>query len=421
MLIGLVDAMMVGRVGVVPLAAASLVNQLTHLPLVFGLGLLTSIAVVTSQAFGASKKEEMGEVLRHGLVVSFGAGLATALLVTAMLPMLGWLGQPAEVVAASGTYLLLFGWSMMFALLSHGGKQFSEALNHPWVPNCILLGGVLLNILLNWVLIYGNWGAPAMGLEGAGWATLLARAMTAFVMVIYLMKAPALRRFQPLRWKGHLDRALLMRLLRLGLPVGMQHLLEVSAFVFAAIMMGWISAEAIASHQIALNCAATSFMFSLGVGMAVCIRVGHAGGAGHYRRVRRIGYLGLGMASVIMALFALAFITMGKPVAAWFVKSPDVIDLAAKLLLIAAWFQIADGLQVVAVSALRGLSDVRVPALIAVLAYWVVAVPLGAALAFARGLGAVGIWIGLATGLVAAAVILTWRFHGKSSREVRLE
>jgi len=203
-------------------------------------------------------------------------------------------------------------------------------------------------------------------------------------------------------------------LLGLGWPVATQHLLEVSAFVFAALMMGWLSAEAIAAHQIAITCAATSFMFPLGIGMAVCIRVGHAWGAGQFTRMRRIGFVGLGLAGAIMASFGLMFVAAGEPLARLFVASPPVVSLAAQLLLVAAVFQIADGLQVVAISALRGLTDVRVPALIAALSYWIIAVPLAYALAFPGQRGALGIWIGLATGLGAAAVGLSWRFHRKS-------
>jgi multidrug resistance protein, MATE family len=300
-------------------------------------------------------------------------------------------------------------------LIAQTLKQFSEALNHPWIPTLILLGGVALNVLLNWILIYGNWGAPALGLEGAGWATLMARSAMAAGVAIYVLRSPALRMFRPVRWWVSFQGERFRRLLDLGWPVATQHLLEVSAFAFAAVMMGWISAEAMAAHQIAITCAATTFMFPLGLGMAVCIRVGQAWGAEQYARMRRIGFLGLGLSVGIMGVFGLFFVLGGEFLAGLFIESSDVVRLAAQLLLIAAIFQIADGLQVVAISALRGLSDVRVPALVAVLAYWVLAVPFGAALAFGWKQGAVGIWIGLATGLGVAAFSLVWRFQRKTA------
>jgi len=413
---GLTDTIMVGRVGVVPLAAAAFVIAIAHLPLVFGLGLLSSIAVLTSQAFGARRPREAGEVLRHGLVVSAAMGLLAALSMIALAPFLNRLGQPPEVVAAAGTFLLLFGLSLLPALVGHGCKQFSEALKHPWPPTLILLGGVLINLLLNWLLIYGHWGLPAMGLEGAGWATLIARTLMALVMLGFVLGAPALRAFQPVRWRSPLSRERFRQLLNLGWPVAIQHFFEVSAFVFAAIMMGWISADAIAAHQIALSCAAFTFMCALGIGTAVCIRVGHAYGAAQYTRMRRIGFGGVSLAAGIMGSFGIVLLLAREPIAGWFIGSPAVVSLTAQLLIVAAVFQMADGIQIVSISALRGLGDVRVPALIAVLAYWVFAVPVGAALAFPGHYGAVGIWIGLAGGLGAAALGLAWRFHTQTGK-----
>ena len=411
MLMGLADTIMVGHVGVVPLAAAAFVSAVAHLPLVFGIGLLSSISVLTAQAFGARRPDEAGETLRHGLIMSAAMGLLAALSVLALQPFLNLLGQPPDVVEASRAFLRLFGWSLLPALVGHGCKQFSEALNHPWVPMFVLLGGVLLNVLLNWVLIFGNWGAPALGLEGAGWATLAARTIMAVVMIGFVLHASALRAFQPGRWLAALRREKFRRLVELGWPVASQHFFEISAFAFAAIMMGWIGADSIAAHQIAITCAALTFMFGLGIGTAVCIRVGHAYGAGQFGRMRRIGFGGIGLGAGIMSLFGIVMMVAGEPIAAVFVASPTVVALTAKLLIVAAVFQIADGIQVVSISALRGLGDVRVPALIAVLAYWVLAVPLGAALAFPGKHGAVGMWIGLASGLGAAACGLSWRFH----------
>ena len=410
-MMGVVDAIMVGRVGVVPLAAASFVTAVGHLPLVFGLGLLSCIAVLTSQAYGARKPAEAGEVLRHGLVMSAAMGLLAVLSMFALYPFLGRLGQPPEVVAAAGNFLLIFGASLLPALIAHGGKQFSDSLNHPWWPTFVMFGGVLLNVFLNWILIYGNWGAPALGLEGAGWATLIARTVMALVMIIYVLRAPAMRAFHPPRWRTRFSGERFGRMFHVGWPVGVQHFFEVSAFAAGAVMMGWISADAIAAHQIAISCAAMTFMSALGIGAAACIRVGHAYGAGQFLRTRRIGFSAVTLAATLMAAFGVMFALAGKPIAGLFIESPAVIALAAQLLIVAAVFQIADGVQVTALSALRGLSDVRAPAVIAVVAYWFVALPVGYGLAFRAQLGAVGMWIGLAAGLSAAAAGLAWRFH----------
>jgi MATE family multidrug resistance protein len=274
-------------------------------------------------------------------------------------------------------------------------------------------------VLLNWILIYGNWGAPALGLEGAGWATLLARIIVALAMLFYLGRHSAFKEYLPGRWLGPLEILRLKQLTRLGGPVGAQHLLEVSAFAFAALMMGWISAEALAAHQIAITCAATTFMFMVGLGMAVCIRVGHAYGAGKFQRTRRIGLMGLGMAGAGMALFGIMFMALRYPLAKAFISDPEVVRLAAQFFIVAALFQVADGLQVTAMSALRGLSDVKIPAMVAMLAYWMFSIPLGYALTFHFDFGPIGIWVALALGLGMAAVFLSWRFHHRTEGEFK--
>jgi MATE family multidrug resistance protein len=414
MLMGLADTIMVGRVGVVPLAAASLVSAIAHLPFVFGMGLLSCIAVLTAQAYGAKQPVEAGEVLRHGLVLSGIIGTLAMFSMFALHPFLHHLGQSPEVAAASGNYLLLFSASLLPALVAHGAKQFSDALNQPWGATLVMFGGVLLNILLNWILIHGHWGAPALGLEGAGWATLIARVVMMLGLMGYVLRAPALRAFQPPQWRAVFSGARFWKLFRVGWPVGGQHFFEVSVFALAAIMMGWISADAIAAHQIAISCAAMTFMSALGIGAAACIRVGHAFGARQFTRMRRIGFSAIGMAALIMGAFGLMFALAGKPIAGLFIESPAVVALTAQLLIVAAVFQVADGIQVTSLSALRGLADVRVPAVIAVVAYWLVALPVGYGLAFRAHLGAVGLWIGLAAGLSAAAGGLAWRFHLKT-------
>jgi MATE family multidrug resistance protein len=279
----------------------------------------------------------------------------------------------------------------------------------------------LLNVLLNWVLIYGNLGAPALGLEGSGWATLTARTVLALALLAYVTRASALRAFQPAHWKRAFETNRLTGLIKLGMPVGAQHFFEVSAFASAAIMMGWISADAIAAHQIAISCAALTFMSALGIGAAASIRVGHAYGARQFARMRRIGFSAVVLAGTIMGAFGIMFAMAGRPIAGLFIESSTVVALTAQLLIVAAVFQVADGVQVTSISALRGLSDVRVPAMIAVIAYWFVALPIGSILAFRTSLGAVGMWVGLASGLAAAAIGLAWRFHRRTiSEKVRL-
>jgi MATE family multidrug resistance protein len=200
--------------------------------------------------------------------------------------------------------------------------------------------------------------------------------------------------------------------------VGMLHFLEVGAFAFAGLMAGWIGARAMAANQIAITCAATTFTFALGFAMAVGIRVGHAWGQDDWPKLRRVGFNGMGCTAVVMGCFAVVFLLLRHSITGLFTPDADVVQLAASLLMVAALFQLFDGQQVVAIFALRGMEDVRMPATIAVLAYWCLAIPLGYLLAFRLGLGAVGIWLGLALGLAILGLTLGWRFHKVTLRRL---
>lgn len=416
-LIGLVDTLMVGRLGVTPLAAASLVNVLLHPGLVFSVGLLSAVAVLSSQGFGAKRPRECGEALRNGLIAALAIGVLHAIGWHLFMPFMHVFGQEPAVVEACRTYLLIFAWSIVPALMTHACKQFCEALEKAWVPNAILLGSVALTAGLNWLLIYGHGGAPRLGLEGAGWATLFARLAGLAAMLVYVFSERSLREYLPAGWLRTIEMTQVRALVRIGGPVAMQHLFEVGAFAFAAIMMGWISAEALAAHQIAISCAATTFMLALGIGMSVCIRVGHAWGASDQARVRRIGFVGLSMGATVMSLCALVLMGARYPIVRSFVTDPVVIGITVQLFVVAALFQLVDGIQITAISALRGVADVRVPAVVAMMAYWVVAIPVAYLLGFHTRMGPTGVWTGLAFGLGVAAVFLTWRFHHITRRQ----
>lgn len=411
MLMGLTDTLFLGHVGMIPLAASSFVHIVTHPPFVFGLGVLSSVAVLTSQAFGAGETNRFRIILRHGLLIATCWGLLIGLGGHAIQPFLDSMGQDPEVIEASRTFLILFGWSILPALVSHAAKQFSEALGQAWIPNVIMLLAVVLNAIFNWIFVLGNLGSPPLGAEGSGFSTLLARTLMAAALLYYVFRSARFTKHPSAgRW---FDRIALTQLLRLGGPIGFTQLMEVAAFAFAGLMMGWLSAAAIAAHQVAITCAATAFMFPLGLGIAICIRVGHAYGAREFDRVRQIGLVGLGLAGLIMILFGILFITGAPLLARAFLASTETqaLTITIQLFVVAALFQIVDGLQVVGINALRGISDVRIPALIAILAYWIVAIPMSYLLAFHANTGPAGVWIGLAFGLGVAAAFLSWRFH----------
>jgi MATE family multidrug resistance protein len=414
MLMNLMDSAMVGRLGVVPLAAAAFGNSVVAVPTLIGIGLMTAMSVQVSRAHGAGEREETGEMLRHGTVMSIAVGVLLALGCWSLSGSLRYFGQPAAVTAEARTYFLALAVSIVPMLAVLALKQFSESLHHPWPPMLILFGSVPLNGFLNWLMIYGNWRVPPMGLAGAGWATLIARTIAAAVLWMYVTRARRFVGHAPERWLSRLTRARFAAFLKIGTPGAAMLLLESSAFSLAAVMMGWLGAVPLAAHQIALSCAAATFMLPLGLSMATTIRVGRAAGAKEPVRVRTIGISSLLLAAVIMSGCATLLALGGRVIAGGFVRDPEVIEIAVKLLFAAAAFQVFDGLQVVAAGALRGIADVNFPTTFCAIAYWGVALPAAYLLAFRLGYGPVGLWFGLLLGLFTAAALLSARFLSRT-------
>ncbi len=424
MLMGWVDTVMIGHLGVDELAACSLANTLTAVVMVFGFGVLSSVSVKASHAFGAGDKVGTARAFLCGDVLAVLLGMIMVALVYLLCALLPLLRQPEAVTELAGSYLVLLGWSMAPMLLLTSSRNFSEALGRPWPPFWILMGSVALNALLNWVLIYGNLGAPALGLDGAGLATLLARLAAAIALIAYVRSREVYRPFRnqfkllATRWQH------LRELLAIGLPVGFQLLCEIGAFGFATVMIGWLGVSSLAAHQIAITCAATTFMVPLGLAMAVTVRVGHALGEKAPERLRPISFGAVLTALAFMASTGLGFFFFRESIAQLFIDDAEVVALTADLLLIAALFQLFDGAQVVQIGALRGMEDVRIPMLVLVASYWLIALPAGAVLAFPLGMGVTGVWWGLAVGLALVAGVLAVRLTiktgpGKILRQAR--
>ncbi len=420
MLMGWADTIMVGRVGVTELAACAFANTVLSIPFVFGFGLLSGISVRTSHAHGGNREAACGEALRFGLLIAVVVGGVIALAIQLGLPWIHLLGQSPEVNKTCQTFLILGAWSIIPAFITTVSKSFSEALGRPWVPFWIIIGCVGLNVVLNWILIYGNLGAPALGLNGAGIATLIARCVAAAITIAYILGAGFFRKYRPLSWFSRDYSRETRALLGLGLPAGTMHLAEVGGFAIGSLMMGWLSISAMAAHQIAITCAATTFMIPLGVSQAVAVRVGRARGAGDYARCRPIIVGALGIILLIMVACTIVFIVGGPMIASWFVENAVVVALAAQLMLIAGLFQICDGWQIVCSGALRGFEDTRVPMFIGIFSYWVVAIPFSYIAAFHSGIGPQGVWLGFVAGLIVAAIALGWRLHRQMEKIIKL-
>jgi MATE family multidrug resistance protein len=418
MMLGFVDTLMIGRIGVVPLAASAFANVLIHFVFIIGVGLLSSVAVLVSHAHGAGKRSEAGEVLRRGLVIAFASGCLMYLLLWAGLPLLPYMGQPAAVVEACQGYLLVVGMSMPYMMGIICLRNFSEAQDAPWPAFWAGMTGVILNIFLNWILIYGNLGFPALGLEGAAIATLLSRIASFGLLVLWLRSDHRFVGCWPTRWLAPVHLKSLLVMVKLGFPVAIQLATEIGAFGATALLMGLLGIVELAAHQIAITCAATTFMIPLGISLAVAIRVGQALGAGQPERARVIVFGAFGFAFFAALLFALGFVFFSQPLAALFTPDPLTITIAAGLIVIAGFFQVFDGAQVIFVGALRGCKDVNKPTWIVFTSFWIVGIPLGAVLAFPLSIGASGLWYGLSAALAAASLGLILRFLYVSRRYI---
>ena len=423
MLMGLADTLMVGHVGTVPLAGAAFGTSLVSVAFVFGIGLLSSVGVLTSQAHGARMAQTIRTILPSSIWLSLATGATLAILLVLLQPCFFLFHQPPAVLDQALPFMVILGWSLVPALAFMNAKTFCESLSKPFVPMLMMYLGVGLNVFLNWVLIFGNLGAPSLGLVGAGWATLVSRIAIMCGTLFYCLWVTGsnLSDLSPAR----AQLATIRSLIKIGLPVGFQLLSEISAFAFAAILMGLISTAALAAHQIAITCAATTFMFPLGISQAVTVRIGQAVGARSHSIVRIIAFGGIALSGFMMLAFATLYSGLSKSIAAMFNGDPEVVALASDLLIIAGLFQLADGVQVTAMGSLRGLADVRVPMLLSFAFYWIVAIPIGYFGAFICRAGAVGIWNGLAIGLFTAAITLTarvwWLTRPGKRHEVVLE
>ncbi len=411
MLMGVVDTLMVGHLGVLELAALTFANSLFYVPFVFGIGVLTAVSVLSSNARGAMDSREARASCREGLYLGVGLGLLLFLICGLISLRLDWFGQPEEVTAATGTFYRIIMFSTVPALGSIALKNHADALNRAWTPFWIFLGGVLLNVLLNWMLIFGKLGCPELGFEGAAWATLIARVAILLAVLAWLMGSKDLKEWVPHRWFVRMKFNSMRKLLRLGVPASLQMLSEVSAFSAAGIIMGLIGTEAMAAHQITISMTGTAFMIPLGFSMALTVRVGEAYGAQDPPRLRDIAYSGWLVLIGSAAITASCFLFLGDTMAAWFTDEAPLVELTASLVAICAAFQFFDAQQVGSASMLRGMHDTRVPAIVAFISYWIIGIPAGCLLAFGCDMGARGIWWGLAIGLAMAAITLGWRMR----------
>ena len=416
----LVDNIMVGQLGTAELAAVSLGNSFFFVAMSLGIGFSTAITPLVAETDGAKDIQAGRNVFIHGLLLCTFIGVFLSLAVLICKPLLYQMGQPEEVVVLAFPYLKWVAISLIPLITFQGFKQFSEGLSHTRPAMYATLMGNLINVILNYVLIFGFWIFPKMGVEGAAMGTLISRCSMLLFIALYVRYNKRFTEFAQGIVLKKSDWNLFKKIIRLGLPSALQMFFEVIFFTAAIWLSGFLGKNPQAANQIALNLSSMTFMFAMGLGVTAMIRVGNQKGKGDFIALKRIAYSIFLLIFLFDVLFCLFFLLMNTYLPWIYLDGTnplqisdvnEVVRIASSLLIISAFFQISDGLQAVVLGALRGLQDVNIPAWITFFSYGIFGLPISYYLGLHTTMGATGIWIGLLSGLTASAILLYLRFN----------
>ena len=419
----LTDMAVVGRLGNVELAAVGLMEGLVAELIFFAATVISIVGVLAAQAFGAHHRNGVSDAVVQGLWVATLLAVPATVLCWNMAPLLAKTGQAPEVMALAEDYLHAISGFVLPTLWFVTLRNFVSALARPRSVMVITVVAVGLNLALDYVLVFGKLGMPALGVAGAGWATtIVAWAMFA-ALAWHVWRASGFKPYGIFAQLFRLNLSTCREIVRLGLPVGGIAIIEGGMFIVISILAGVLGTYVLAANQVVIACTSATFVISLAVGEACAIRVAFNLGGGSPHAARQAGYIGLGLGVVAMAIAAVIIISVPRAIVAVFLDldnpaNHEVLALAATMLSIAAAFQVFDGVQVIAARALRGLKDTTVPMWIAAFGYWPFGVAGGYALAFPLGLGGAGLWWGLALGTGISGILLAWRFHARATAEI---
>ena len=420
-LMGVISNVMVGPLGAAALGAVGIANSIFFVVAILGIGTLSVVAPMVANANGAGDWYRCQRLFRSGILIGLGMGTGLALVMVVLVKWFEVFRQTAEITALAKEYLLIIGVSIVPLLVFVAAKQFGDGLSHTRMAMYITLAGLALSTLSNWLLIHGHWGFPALGVRGSALSVLVARLGMAALILAYVSRAGVFKSYWRALPQPGQPRYLFNQIIRLGLPSGFQYFFEIAAFSVAIVVVGWLGKYPLAAHEIAISLASITYMMASGLAAAGSIRVGEATGRGDQAGVVRAGTVAFVLTGLFMAGCCGLFLTANEPLVRLYIQDPRVTEIAVSLVVIAGFFQLSDGIQVVGLGVLRGIADVNVPTVITLFAYWIIGLPLGYLLAFRFGLNAPGIWIGLSVGLTVSAVLLTVRFYRLSapSRSLR--
>lgn len=411
-LMGVTDNIIVGRyIGKIGLGSSGIANSMSFLIASIGMGGLSVIAPLISKAKAERNVPEINRLFRAGIKVSLWFSVILGIVGFVCIYYFEIFQQSPEINAQAPAFMAIIILSNAFMFVFAAAKQLSDGLSRTYVAMMITVLGLVFNLVFNIILINGYWGFPKMGLIGAAVSTLITRILMMLALLAYLFNTKTFKKYLHVKYKSLRTNDLVRMIFKIGVPSGLQFFFEIAAFSLAVIMMGWLGENQLAAHQIAINVASTTYMMASGLGIAGGIRVGEGRGLKDVRKIRFSGNVALLLVMIFMTAMMLIILVFNRFLVELYISDKEVIEIAMKLMLVAAVFQLSDGVQVVSLGILRGITDVNIPTWITMFAYWGLSLPLGYLLAFTLEMDAIGIWFGLLAGLTASAVLLTIRFY----------
>ena len=407
------DTMMVGRCGTAELGAASFVNNMFNLVIVFSTGFSYGLTPFVGNHYGRGENASVGRILKNALAVNAVVAAGLMALMFILYLNIHRLGQPAELLPLMRPYYIVLLISLLFVLLFNAFKQFADGITDTVTPMVILLGGNVVNIFLNWILIYGKWGMPRMGLLGAGVATLTARVLMLLCFVVVFFVAKRYRPYVQGFKDAAVNRKDFVALNKMGMPVGLQMGMETASFSLSTIMVGWLGTVALAAHQVMLTVGQLGFMMYYGMAAAVAVRASNFHGQGDILRVRENVSAGFKIILVMAAAVSIPLLIVRNSLGYFFTDSAEVAAMVAQLVIPFVIYQFGDGLQCNYSNALRGISDVKMVMVYAFIAYFLISLPSAYLFGFVFDWGLTGIWMSFPLGLTSAG-LLFWRRYRRS-------
>jgi MATE family multidrug resistance protein len=429
-MMGVIDTKMIGALGPVPISAAALGHAMHILVIVITFGVCFMMASLSAEAKAQNNEAYLGSLFKQGIITALLLGIIITPINYLSAELFYVMDQPVSDIDPAASYLRILSWSILPAIIFLMAKSFVDGLSLTRPAMYVTLIGLVLNVGANWILIYGKFGFPRLELDGAGYGTVFSRTVMAVMMVGYILWHKKLKNYAYGSWRTQWN--VIRRILKLGIPAGFQYLFEVGAFAGAAFLIGYLGSLPRAAHQVVITIASITFMVALGISSGASIRVGDAFGRKNIREMRRAGYAGLILVVGFMSLMAATFVILKEVLPSLFLvlekgataqqiaDQQVVLGMASQLMLLAAFFQIFDGVQAVGLGILRGIQDTFVPTLVTFVVYWVIALPLASLFAFIFHWGVNGVWIALVLSLVLASIMHTMRFSMKTRVSIKI-